>query len=187
MSASPGTFQLSNLLELAHIASVWRTKAGSLDVSSLETIDARGINDACDLFYLFHSHIKTWFLGPPFPQFDRTPAINHYGEYIHLVGNMMAFRLPWVTGYSLLHSYLVKELVCLLVLQSEPENTGDAVAHGHIQHNAISALCSQFPSLSPLLMESDERRPAPGDKPPPIQNGATMRLWHSVRALKTSR
>lgn len=141
--------------------------------------------NCCRLFELFEFHISTWSLGPPFPQLEIAPARKHSSEYIRLTGTLMTegFRLPWVIGYSLIHSFLVNEFISLVVLQTTSEDEEANLTQHRTLSSVLSALADHFPSLHPLidlfegsLIEKDQ---VPG------LNAASVRLWESLKALQT--
>lgn len=141
--------------------------------------------DSCRLFELFAIHLSTWSLGPPFPQLDITPARKHYSEYLRLTGALMTegFPLPWVIGYSLIHSFLVNEFVILVVSWPTNEDERGNVTQHRALSSALSTLAEHFPSLRPLI-DLFEGRFIEKDQVSGL-NAATVRLWESVTALQT--
>lgn len=141
--------------------------------------------DTCRLFELFEFHVSTWSLGPPFPRLDITPARKHYSEYIRLAGTLMTdgFHLPWVIGYSLIHSFSVNEFVSLVVLQTTNEDERVNATQHRTLSSALSTLADHFPSLRPLLDLFEGRLIEKGQVPG--LNAATVRLWESLTALQT--
>lgn len=93
------------------------------------------------------------------------------------------FGLPWVVGYSLIHSFLVNEFVSLLVLQPTSENETVNMTQYRTLSSALSALAGNFPSLRSLI-DLFEGRVIEKDQVLGL-NAATVRLWESLTALQT--
>lgn len=93
------------------------------------------------------------------------------------------FRLPWVIGYSLTHSFLVNEFVSLVVLQTTSKDEEANLTQRRTLSSALSTLADHFPSLRPLIDLFEGRLIEKGQVPG--LNAATVRLWESLTALQT--
>jgi hypothetical protein len=92
-------------------------------------------------------------LGPPFPQLDIMPVRKHHSECLRLTGTPMTegFGLPWVVSYSLIYSFLVNEIVSLVVLQPTSKDERVNMTQYRTLSSALSALAGNFPCLNSLI------------------------------------
>ncbi|KAH8891200.1 hypothetical protein GQ53DRAFT_151451 [Thozetella sp. PMI_491] len=200
------TSTFTNLCALSRIASQLRDKDGSarspesrqvLDTLKNITNSRMQLASTTEYGLIFAHHLSTWCLGPPFASTDQAsirPVLQHGQQYAVLVAEcaQRGVRLPWVTGYSLLHSTSLSSFACSVVQllpelsQDRPHNE-DRVAR-HIVHN----LASNFPALSSLsqvtcetsgshLQEMDKRLIIQG-----LSNPMTKRLLLALLAMQSS-